>query len=274
MQDLFEPTDWVGIYEPKRVTSKFPNLTIGFTTRNGGVSTEPFHSLNVGLHVQDHQECIIQNRTYIAEQIGFPLSAWVTIEQVHGSHIQKLCIKDLYQENQTSHVPLYSACDGIYTNHRGVLLVTFYADCVPLYFYAPKHHLIGLAHSGGKGTAAHIGRKMLDTWMQEEGVLPKEVYVIIGPAIGSCCYTVDSKVQSAIANTLPPKWVEKIYRPIFDGKYAIDLKLTCYYQILECNIPENQIYQTNHCTSCLNEVYFSYRRDQGKTGRMMSFIGL
>ena len=273
MRDLFQKTNWDGINQPNQILERFPTLAIGFTTRNGGESCAPFDSLNVGLHVSDDKESVIKNRLRVSEMLGFPLSNWVTIEQVHHNHIEKFD-KNFLHINRDIHQPLFPSCDGVYTDQKNILLVTFYADCTPLYFFAPKYGFIGLAHSGWKGTATEIGKKMIQIWVEKENIPRSDIHVVIGPSIGACCYEVDDHIRLPILKTIDSALNDQVFVSKGNGKYGMDLKRINYFQMIACGILENQIYCTNHCTSCLNEVYFSYRRDQGKTGRMMSFIGL
>lgn len=273
MQDLFVETEWPGIVMPTKIQEQFPGLTIGFTSRNGGVSESPYHSLNVGLHVDDEKSSVYQNRERVAEHIGFPVSKWAMIEQVHGAHIERLD-KGQFSINREIHHPIFNACDGIYTRDKDVLLVTFYADCTPIYFFAPKYHLIGLAHSGWRGTAAQIGKSMIEIWLEQEAVELSDIHVVIGPAIGSCCYTVNNQVRVPILESIEAQYAGEVFTKREADIYDLDLKKAIYYQMKKIGVKDDQIYRTNHCTSCLNEVYFSYRRDRGQTGRMMSFIGL
>lgn len=273
MQDLFTQTKWPGIVVPTKIQRQFPQIIIGFTTKNGGVSKGAYESLNLGLHVSDKQSDVYANRELVAEQLGMPVSKWVMLEQVHGSHIA--CVKRTQLNTQRDiHQPLLSSCDGVYTRDKGILLVTFYADCTPLYFFSPKAGLVGLAHSGWKGTAAEIGKRMIELWVQEENVSLSDIRVAIGPSIGMCCYEVNNQVAEPIMKTVDPQCEKEILLAKTDGKCQLDLKKTIYYQMRKIGLEDSQIYRTNHCTSCLNEVYFSYRRDCGQTGRMMSFIGL
>lgn len=273
MQDLFQKTNWDGVNQPNQVLEQFPMLTIGFTTRNGGVSMAPFDSLNVGLHVSDDKEMVIENRLRVSTKLGFPLSQWVTIDQVHSNHIEKLD-KSLLHKHRDIHQPIFSSCDGIYTNEKNILLVTFYADCTPLYFFAPRHDLIGLAHGGWRGAVAEIGKNMIETWVEKENIPRTDIHVVIGPSIDACCYAVDDYIRLPMLETISKKLENQVFIPRGNGKYGMDLKRIHAFQMMDCGIPKQQIYRTNHCTSCLKEMYFSYRRDQGKTGRMMSFIGM
>ncbi|WP_243289957.1 peptidoglycan editing factor PgeF [Bacillus sp. FJAT-47783] len=248
------------------------NLVTGFTTKRGGFSTNFFESLNVGLHVLDDKQVVVKNRDKIARQIDIPLSHWVFADQVHKEHIQKVSKRDR-SAGTTSYETTISKSDGLYTNEMNTVLALCFADCVPLYFYAPTHHMIGLAHAGWKGTVKNIAGNMLTLWTEKERIDPKDIYVSIGPSIGSCCYQVDDRVIDGVKKCLQ-KDANKTYTEVGRGQYRINLKLVNKLICLQFGVSEQNISVSEYCTSCCDRLFFSHRRDQGKTGRMMSFIGL
>ncbi len=146
-----------------------------------------------------------------------------------------------------------------------------YADCVPLYFLAPAHGMIGVAHAGWKGTVNGIARKMVEAWLNE-GIKASEIFAVIGPSICSKCYVVDDYVMDLVQNLLVDI-DEKPYNLISEGQYQLDLKQLNALILQKSGIPNSQIDVTSYCTSCDHELFFSHRRDNGKTGRLMSFIG-
>jgi polyphenol oxidase len=243
-------------------------LVAGFTTKNGGVSLDEFSTLNTGFHVNDDKDSVIQNRELISKDLQFPTSLWVGCEQTHEVNILKI---ESHHKNKgaLNYESALKGIDGIYTNETGILLTLCYADCVPLYFFAPKHRMIGIAHAGWKGTVAGIAEKMVENF-KSEGIAPSEISVVIGPSICGDCYVVDDKVLQYVQNKVEDK-VEKPYNQISEGQYKLDLRLL-NAQILR-NVDVGNIEVTTLCTSCHESLFFSHRRDQGKTGRLMSFIG-
>ncbi|MCI0764571.1 peptidoglycan editing factor PgeF [Bacillus sp. TL12] len=244
------------------------NITAGFTTKDGGVSTGSFQAMNLGLHVNDTMENVHENRRILADKLQKPLENWICSEQVHDHHVEKVG-----QGEKGRGIYLYEDgipnTDGIYTTDRDVCLTSCYADCVPLYFYAPSHGMIGLAHAGWKGTVKEIAKEMIQKW-SAEGISAHEIYVAIGPAIGSCCYVVDDRVLSAAKQAINGPVP---YKVISDGQYAIDLKEVNRILCLQAGIKNEHIVVSSLCTSCEEQLFFSHRRDRGKTGRMLSFIG-
>lgn len=124
-----------------------PHLVAGFSTRFGGVSEAPFASMNLAFHVDDQEQNVVQNRQLLAARLGFPVEQWVGTEQVHQAAIQKVDRKDA-GKGALSFETALKATDGMYTKEEDLLLTSLYADCVPLYFWAPTAQLIGLAHAG------------------------------------------------------------------------------------------------------------------------------
>jgi polyphenol oxidase len=247
-------------------------IIAGFTTKLGGQSEQPFDSLNLGLHVHDDALRVRLNRQKVADLLSFPLSQWVCAEQIHGNHIEKVT-----NEHKGKGVFSYSdgvqGADGLYTTEKNILLVLCYADCVPIYFFAPKHQIIGAAHAGWRGTVRNICGKMIEIWRTKENINPEDIYVAIGPSIGSCCYIVDDKVIDQLREVLLQK-EEAPFKNVSKGQYALDLKQANKQLLLQSGIPEHNIEISSYCTSCDDELFFSHRRDKGKTGRMISFIGL
>lgn len=246
------------------------NLIAGFTTKNGGQSTGDFTSLNVGFHVHDLYQTVCQNRTLLSEQLGFPLENWVGAEQTHDNRIMKISDVDRGR-GATSYEDSFKETDGFFTKEPGILLTMCYADCVPLYFYAPEAHAIGIAHAGWKGTVKGIAREMVLVFGEEQ-IEPEDIKVVIGPSICENCYIVDDRVIGFVENILEDV-EEKPYNLISGNIYQLDLKRLNHQILVNSGIKEENINISNLCTSCNEEQFFSHRRDNGKTGRMMSFIG-
>ncbi|MBO9130252.1 peptidoglycan editing factor PgeF [Bacillus sp. 165] len=248
-----------------------PALTVGFTTKEDGSSEGDYSTLNLGLHVNDREEAVHQNRRLVASKLHFPLHTWVCSEQIHENRVVKVT-----QNHKGKGVFQYGdgipGTDGIYTNEPNVLLTSCYADCVPLYFYAPSAGMIGLAHAGWKGTVKNIVNEMITKWTQQEGIAVEDIYVTIGPAIGSCCYVVDDRVIQKVEHVLHDAHLP--FHVVSEGQYQLDLKEVNRLLCRQAGIQEDHILVSSLCTSCEENLFFSHRRDKGKTGRMLSFIGL
>ncbi|HJV44807.1 MAG TPA: peptidoglycan editing factor PgeF [Bacillota bacterium] len=250
----------------------FPNLVAGFTTRMGGQSQHPFGTFNCALHVGDDYEHVIANRQLLCDQVAFEFDKWTSAEQVHGNRVAIITGKETGKgrENQDDTVP---DVDGLLTNQKGVLLTSFYADCVPIWFIAPSQQVIGIAHAGWRGTASNISQEMLDALINKFQVKLDQIQVAIGPSIGGCCYEVSQPVVDAIKNSLIEKQEDAFIQSVQNEKYLIDLKEANRLLLLQAGLREDQIYCSKWCTSCRTDLFYSYRKDGGKTGRMTAYIG-
>lgn len=261
---------------------EFKHMKAGFTTRQGGVGSAPYASLNCAYHVGDDPADVLHNRKLVAEKLGFPLESWTCGEQVHGKHVTVITADDRGKGLLDRQSALQDT-DGLVTNVPGVLLTSFYADCVPLYFYDPVQQAVGLAHAGWKGTVAGIAESMVEKMEQEYGSRRQDIRAAIGPSIGDCCYEVDEAVMQHVR-----VWLDhssgndeyknsasnQVYRPAGNGKTMLNLKECNRHIMMKAGILPDHIECTTWCTSCNPELFFSYRKENGITGRMASWIGL
>jgi polyphenol oxidase len=254
----------------KNWMEQYPGLAAGITTKKGGSSTGVYEDFNMGFHVGDQLDAVCSNRSQLADLIQFPLKSWVGAEQTHDTVIRKITKNDR-GKGSDSYDNAFKGTDGFYTNEEGILLTLCYADCVPLFFISPVHRMIGAAHAGWKGTVNGIAQKMIEKW-GEEGIPPNEIFAVIGPSICEKCYIVNDYVINFVENTLEDV-EKKPYNTIKEGQYTLDLQELNKIILLKAGVPEKNIQMTKLCSSCDQSEFFSHRRDQGKTGRMLSYIG-
>jgi YfiH family protein len=249
-------------------------IMAGFSTRSGGVSEKPFDTLNLGLHVDDKAKHVLENRRIFSEKIDLPLSQWVCAEQVHDNKVVKVTERDA-SKGAFSLSTAIAGVDGIYTRSKEVALTSLYADCVPLYFFAPKHGLIGLAHAGWKGTVGNIAKKMIDEWSLKENVPADGVHVMIGPSICDRCYEVDARVIDEVDRLWQHVLEEHLsYKNVGSGHFLLNLKALNERLLLQEGIRKENILISNYCTSCHPHLFFSHRKELGQTGRMIAFLSL
>ncbi|OLN22854.1 hypothetical protein BTO30_08000 [Domibacillus antri] len=257
------------LYIIDRWQKEAPGLTAGFTSKEGG--TGLFNGLNMAFHVNDDPDAVQKNRRIIGEQAGIPADQWIGCEQTHGIHIEHVSKKDRGR-GALDYDSALSSTDGLFTDDTGVLLTLCYADCVPLYFYDSEVKRVGAAHAGWKGSVEGIGPAMIKKW-KEAGSQLEDIQIVIGPSICGDCYKVGKMVVDKAA-----EWFEKNeMKPFFPVSNEPD---TFYFSLqtfnrdlfIKAGIPEENIQMTRLCTSCSSD-FFSHRRDEGHTGRMMSYIG-
>nr|WP_230202619.1 peptidoglycan editing factor PgeF [Paenibacillus ihumii] len=256
-------------------SSALPGLSAGFTGRNGGVGSSPYESLNLAYHVGDDPVQVLENRRILAEFLGFAPEMWTCGEQVHGTRVAVVKQADR-GKGQLDRESAFQNTDGLVTNVRGVLLTSFYADCVPLYFLDPSQGAIGLAHAGWKGTVGQIAAAVIKTMEREFGSRREEILAAIGPSIGDCCYEVDEAVMSRVRAALDEgKDVSACASPSANpDRWMLNLKELNRIIMIKAGILPTHIECTRWCTSCHPDKFFSYRKQNGITGRMASWIGM
>jgi len=232
----------------------------------------PYASFNMGYHVGDVAESVTNNRLRLGELLHISGSQWITPEQVHGNAVMRVSKRQGGRGalDIESAIP---ACDGLYTTDQDVLLTACFADCVPVFFYAKRFPAIGIAHAGWKGTSEEIVGEMVRAWVDEFRLDPEEIYAVIGPSIGSCCYEVDDKVIKAV-QMLPEVDVSRAIEEKNNGKYMLNLKLINQLILQKYGLLEKNISVSHYCTGCRTDLFFSHRMEKGRTGRMLGYIGL
>ncbi|HWI40602.1 MAG TPA: peptidoglycan editing factor PgeF [Verrucomicrobiae bacterium] len=237
----------------------------GFSTRHEGVSRPPYNTLNLGSNTLDLPHAVEGNRSILARSLGSTPEMLVSVNQVHGV--------DLLVINSPN--PDYShfhklECDGIVCSVPGVLVGVTVADCAPVLLLDPVKKVAAALHAGWKGTAANICRKGVEAMVTVFSCDPHDILAGVGPAIGPCCYQVDQPVLAALAKS----GYDRFATPDGDGKWRLDLAEANVAQLLDAGLKEGNIERSGVCVSCTPDLYFSYRRDDGDTGRQMGFIML
>lgn len=250
--------------------SEFPSLVAAFSTKNGGVSEGAFHSLNLGLHVNDDQNSVVKNREILSSACSSNLSQWVFADQVHGASIKSIGHSDRGKGALTYYNAIPKT-DGLWTMDRNVFLSLCFADCVPIYFVEPNTQFIGVVHAGWKGTVLNIAGEMINEAIGA-GVDIDRMQTYIGPSIGKCCYVVDDIVIQEVKNCLS-ETSHASFSEQSIGQYRLDLKAVNEQLLINAGLKKEQIGISPYCTSCEESLFFSHRKDKGRTGRMAAVIG-
>ena len=182
---------------------QFKDIVHGFSTRLGGVSKGIYASMNLSFTRGDEDAAVRENYRRFAAALGFSEKDIVTSDQTHTANVRIVTDED--RGNGITKPRPYTDVDGMITNVRGLVLATFYADCVPLYFIDPVHHAIGLSHSGWRGTVSKIGAVTVKKMQETYGTDPKDVYAAIGPSICQDCYEVSEDVIQEFQNSFAPE---------------------------------------------------------------------
>ena len=242
-----------------------------FTTRLGGVSEGVCASLNLSFSRGDDPVAVLENYRRVATTFGKTVDDFVCTDQTHTTTVLQVGKKECGYA-VTKERP-YTDVDGLITNEPGVILSTFYADCVPLYFVDPVNKAIGLSHSGWRGTVGRMGQKTLEAMKEAFGTNPADVYAAIGPSICQDCYEISEDVAEHFYEEFQGHGDEILINK-GNGKYQLDLWKTNEIVMLDAGILPEHLAVTNICTCCNETVLFSHRASQGKRGNLAAFLML
>ena len=242
-----------------------------FTSRLGGVSEGVCSSLNLSFSRGDNPDAVLENYRRVAETFGKTVDDFICTDQTHTTTVLQVG-KEERGYGVTKEKP-YTDVDGLITNEPGVILSTFYADCVTLYFVDPVNKAIGLSHSGWRGTVGRMGQKTLEAMAKAYGTRPEDVYAAVGPSICQDCYEISEDVAEHFYEEFQGHGDEILINK-GNGKYQLDLWKTNEIVLLEAGIRPEHLAVTNVCTCCNSEVLFSHRASHGKRGNLAAFLML
>lgn len=258
-----------------------------FSTREGGVSEGIYASMNLSYTRGDKKEAVDENYRRIAVVLGCRAEDMACSDQTHTDHIRLVTAKD--RGKGVIRPKDYRDVDGLITQERGIVLCTFFADCVPLFFVDPVRKAIGLSHSGWRGTVQKIGKKTVEEMGKAFGTKPEDVHAAIGPSICQDCYEVSEDVIGEFRKAFPSAEEDinnsssrsecreracSLWFPTKPGKYQLDLWEANRQVMLEAGIPAEQIEVTDICTCCNPDFLFSHRASHGQRGNLGAFMKL
>jgi uncharacterized protein, YfiH family len=243
-----------------------------FTTKLGGVSKGYYTSMNLSFTRGDKEEDVMENYRRITQVIGLELENIVCTEQTHTNHVKVVTQEDAGKGIVKAKD--YKDVDGLVTNVSGLVLATFYADCVPLYFIDKKKKVIGLSHSGWRGTVNRIGAETIRIMKNTFGSCSEDILVAIGPSICKDCYEVSEDVYLEFAKGFAKEHLEEIFLDKKNGKYQLDLWKANEIILQEAGIKKENIVTTDICTCCNQEWLFSHRATGDKRGNLAAFLAL
>ena len=266
-------------YEYAPLLEDFP-LTHGVTYGYGGVSEGNFNSFNMGLHVGDDPKAVAENRRRLAQVLGVDPNHLTCGEQVHGVGVTRVT-EELVGRGAFSWDDSIPDSDAIHTNLVNVPLLLLVADCVPVLIYDAVHHAVAVVHAGWRGAIAHIVERTIDSMHEAYGTLPSDCYLFIGPSIGADSFEVSEEIAEQFRQdmrALGLSHVDEVVRYIQrDGQTTptpnVDLKVYIAACVVQKGVPLKQVSVSSTDTMTTDGCY-SYRRDQGRTGRMAMFAVL
>ena len=244
----------------------------GFSTRKGGVSTGIFSSMNRNFKRGDDPDAVMENYRRMAAALNMRVEDMVLSDQTHTTNVRVITEED--RGKGILKPQDYSDVDGMITNVPEIVLVTSYADCVPLYFVDPVRKAIGLSHSGWKGTVGHIGQKTVWKMHEVYGSEPKDIVAAIGPSICQSCYEVSDDVAEAFRANFTADEAADILLDKGNGKYQLDLWKANWYVLADAGILPEHLSVTDLCTACHPDLLWSHRKTNGQRGGLSAFLSL
>lgn len=244
----------------------------GFSTRMGGISEGMFSSMNLSFQRGDRAEYVQENFKRMAKALGTDTERMVFSDQTHTTNVRVITQED---KGKGIHRPLdYSDIDGLVTNEPGIMLVTFYADCVPVYLVDTKRRVIGLCHSGWRGTVGKISQETLRVMKEHYRTEPEDVTAAIGPSICQDCYEVSRDVAEEVERSFGKENMGELAYRKENGKYQLNLWRANEIALLQAGVRQDRIQTTDICTCCNSGYLFSHRATAGKRGNLAAFLEL
>lgn len=258
-------------YISYRILDDIPWLKNAVSTRLGGVSKDYLASMNLGFNRGDLDENVIRNHEIFANVIGVNPKNIVTGNQTHTTNVKVVtkddCGKGIYRDRN------YTDIDGLITNEKGIVLATYYADCVPLLIVDTKNKAIGLSHSGWRGTVGKIGKVTIEKTGELYGTKPEDIVACIGPSICQKCYEISEEVAVQFKEAFPDN-IKEILIDKGNGKYQLDLWECNRINFKEAGVLPENIKVTDICTCHNTDVLFSHRGHNGKRGNIGAFLSI
>ena len=240
-------------------------------TRQGGVSPEPWNSLNVGGTVGDDPARVVQNRhkAFLALQ-----RSPETIYDVWQVHSKEVVCTDRPRPPDQQHLK----ADAILTSKPSVSLFMRFADCVPILLADPQHGVVGIVHAGWKGTTLRVAASAVQKMREQYGSKPADILAGIGPSIGAEHYPVGPDVVAEVVNTFghqAPRFLSALDGGAWvAGNPRAKFDLWAANQAILEEIGVGEIEVAGICTACHTEDWYSHRAERGQTGRFGAIIGL
>ena len=260
-------------------------IRAAFSVRTGGVSAMPEKSLNLSFSRESSRENVLENYRICAEELGVPFGSLTKVNQVHGKGILKVTaeqrgfgVSKKYDETLTDEENgTLFRFDGMITNVPGITLCTTHADCAPVILWDPENNAAGAVHSGWKGTCLKISAEAVNAMAREYGSRPGKMRAVIGPAIDMDNFEVRRDVYDAFRDAFGEEMMRdgSLCSGPFgeaDPKWHVNMPGFVLRTLEAAGIPGNNIFLDCTSTYAHPELFFSHRRDGGRTGAMSTFV--
>lgn len=237
------------------IFDEFNDLIAVFSTRLGGFSKHPYNSLNLGFSTKDVPENVIKNRKKFFNTLNISEERIARVVQVHGDNV-------IIAEKSGN----LGKGDGLVTDIRNIFLCGSYADCASIVVFEPNKRVVGLFHAGWRNLYGKIIEKGIEKICRIYNIKHENLLIGIGPHIKQCCFV----IQKDVAELFEQKFLKKNSK----GHWNLSIENILVKQLNDIGVKEENIERSDDCTSCNDEMFFSYRRSKGSTGRMLAVIGI
>lgn len=241
-----------------------------FSTRRGGCSKGDMAALNTAFHTDDDTGNVFENRRRFLEPLGFHPNEVIAAIQVHGSRVRRVEAVDRGRGAAPGN--FLGEGDALITDLPGLPLTGYAADCLLLFIVDPGVPAVALAHAGRQGTLENMAGAVVAALNSHFNADPARMLVALSPGICGRCYTVERDLAGDFREA---GWCKKPY--LWEGtpgEFHLDLAAINLRQLLRAGIRPGNLAGCRWCSSCSPALFYSYRRDRGKTGRMMGLIAL
>jgi len=238
----------------------------GFSARIGGVSRGAFASLNFSSREGDVPARVVENWGRLEAAAGLPAKGWALLSQVHGARVERVAAGGAACHHRRNH----PEADALATSERGVVLGVLTADCLPVILAVPGGSAVAIAHAGWRGTLEGVVQEAVRELCAVAGAEPHEILAAIGPSIGRCCLQVGAEVHESFHERWGAAHTRRIL--VKGDPWSLDLPAANLIQLREAGLRTSNVAFVQHCTCCRKDLFFSYRRDGRKSGRMLNFV--
>lgn len=246
--------------------SQFNEIEAFTTTRQNGISKQPFDSFNQGYYVGDNFEDVKHNRAQIYKDYRIRSRHLITAHQSHSTVIAKVTSKDL-GAGETSFESGITG-DALYTYDKNVAIGIFHADCVPVFIYAKKAGLIAIIHAGQTGTLKGITEKSIHHFIEKEGVSADDIHAYLGPSLSFSHNIINAEMKSNVI-ALGEDYIRGLKET--NGETFLDIPLINFIQLRKAGVPSLNITMSEYCTYENKDLFYSTKRSP-LTGRHLSVI--
>jgi len=244
-------------------------LKHAFTTRIGGISKPPYDTLNMGARDLEDSSIRKKNIELVGEAIGLNVNNIVAINHDHSLDVEIVTTKNagegIYSLTAREDRPI---SDAFITADYNLPIMTLHADCIPVFFYDKKNRVISVCHAGWKGVYGNIVSNVIDKMVEAFGTQRSDLLVAIGPCISVFGFEVSDDLAEQFENAYKDY---DIITPRINGKHHVDIQKCCCLQIVNKDVPKENIHMADMCTYLDKSLFYSYRRDKrcGSMGALM-----